>query len=525
MRMFDIDELFVFAYSLRNRNRLPEGTMREHLVVELENFIRATRDSGYKSTSASLAELIDNSLEAGARNIRIHVLNIGSEVGVTISDDGCGMSPAVLKIALQFGGSTRFNSRRSTGRYGMGLPNSSLSQARRVEVYSWIRRKVIWSTHLDVDEVVSGGVSTLHHPRRVHAVPLTEILNPRHGTVVIWRQCDRLDSKEIKKLIPKLHRQLGRIFRVPLSEGKSITIDGRQVRAVDPLFLRKGQGLVGGVQYGPSLKYEIETSGNGRTAASTVTVRFVELPIIRWHNLSNQEKQRYRISKGAGVTVLRAGREIDCGWFFMGSKRKENYDDWWRCEVSFEPALDELFGVTHTKQEIHPTEALLSILVPDIERIARELNGRARRQFLTIKKPERRRESEKLAERYDSLIEPPRLRGKQHDILRVRLKRGSRGRVAGLEYRLKFQQLSSPCFYEQELEGLRLTVALNDTHPLVRSAYAAKAGALSEIQNNLELIVLAAARAELLIAKDSQGKKWAQAFRQSWSNILATFLS
>jgi hypothetical protein len=499
--------------------------MREQLVVELENFIRATRDSGYKSTSASLAELIDNSLEAGAQNIHIHVLNVGGEVGIVISDDGCGMSPAVLKIALQFGGSTRFNSRKSAGRYGMGLPNSSLSQAQRVEVYSWTKRRIIWSTHLDVDEVVSGGVSTVPRPRRVRAVPLTKILNPRHGTVIIWKRCDRLDSKEIKKLIPKLHRELGRVFRVPLSAGKFITIDGRQVLPADPLFLRNGLGLVGGVQYGPPLKYDIEPSGSGRTSASTVTVRFVELPIIRWHNLSNEEKQRYRISKGAGVTVLRAGREIDCGWFFMGSKRKENYDDWWRCEVSFEPELDELFGVTHTKQEIHPTETLLSILVPDIERIARELNGRARRQFFTVKKQVRRRESEKLAERYDSLIEPPRLRGKQHGILAARLKRGSRGRVAGLEYRVKFEQLASPCFYKQEIDGLRLTVALNDTHPFVRSAYKGKAGTLSESQNNLELMVLAAARAELLIARNSQGKKWAQAFRQSWSNILATFLS
>ena len=32
-----------------------------------------------------------------------------------------------------------------------------------------------------------------------------------------------------------------------------------------------------------------------------------------------------------------ANREIDFGWFFMGNKRRENYDDWWRCEVKFEP--------------------------------------------------------------------------------------------------------------------------------------------------------------------------------------------
>lgn len=498
-------------------------------LVSLSSFIQATRDSGYRGLSSALAELIDNAFEARAHKIAVsfleEVTSSETRFAVVISDDGIGMTPAVLKIALQFGGSTRFNSRESAGRYGMGLPNSSLSQARRVEVHSWTRRNVIWRTHLDVDEVVSGHVSTVPAPERVETVPLTKVLNPEHGTVVIWKECDRLDGKRIKKLIPRLHGELGRIFRVPLSAGKSITIDGEEVQPIDPLFRQKGRGLVGGVGYGPPLNYDVQRPCHSRKSTSIVTVRFVELPIERWHNLSNEEKRRYGIAKGAGVTVLRAGREIDRGWFFMGSKRKENYDDWWRCEVSFEPELDELFGVTHTKQEIRPTETLLSILVPDIERIARELNARARREFFAVKKRERRRESEKVAERYDSLIEPPRLRGKQHDILGVRLKRGSRGRVAGLEYRLKFKQLSSSCFYEQEIEGLRLTVALNDTHPFVRSAYIAKGGALSEIQDNLELMVLAAARAELLIAKDTQGKKWAQAFRQSWSNILATFLS
>jgi hypothetical protein len=501
----------------------------ESTLVSLSSFIQATRDSGYRGLSSALAELIDNSFEAKAQIVSVSFVEEATSsepnFAVVIGDDGTGMRPSVLKIALQFGGSTRFNSRESAGRYGMGLPNSSLSQARRVEVYSWTKRNVIWRSHLDVDEVVSGQVSTVPAPQRVETVPLTKVLNSEHGTVVIWKKCDRLDARRIKKLIPRLYRELGRIFREPLSAGKSITIDGGNIQPVDPLFRKKGNGLVGGIQYGPPLKYEIQKPDSSLKVTSTVMVRFVELPIERWHNLSNEEKRRYGIAKGAGVTVLRADREIDRGWFFMGSKRKENYDDWWRCEVSFKPELDELFGVTHTKQEIRPTETLLSILVPDIERIARELNARARREFFAVKKRERRRESEKVAERYDSLIEPPRLRGKQHGILGVRLKRGSRGRVAGLEYRLKFQQLSSSCFYEQEIEGLRLTVALNDTHPFVRSAYAPNGGALSEIQNNLELMVLAAARAELLIAKDTQGKKWAQAFRQSWSNILATFLS
>src|SRR5437667_3116176 len=118
----------------------------------------------------------------------------------------------------------------------------------------------------------------------------------------------------------------------------------------------------------------------------------------------------------------------------MGQKRRENYDDWWRCEVRFDPDLDELFGVTHTKQEIHPSEKLLSILVPDMERIARELNGRARRAFLDVKGDTAFRESEKSAERHDSLLEPPREAGATGKDCARQLKRGGRGRVGGLEY-------------------------------------------------------------------------------------------
>jgi hypothetical protein len=501
----------------------------ESTLVSLSSFIQATRDSGYRGLPSALAELIDNSFEAKAKKVAITFVEEKtsgeSKFAVVIGDDGTGMKPSVLKIALQFGGSTRFNSRQSAGRYGMGLPNSSLSQARHVEVYSWTRRHVIWRTHLDVDEVVSGLVSTVPTPKRVEEVPFANILDSEHGTVVVWKQCDRLDVKRIKKVIPKLRVELGRIFRVPLCAGKSITIDGEDIQPIDPLFQHASNGLVGGIQYGPPLKYEIQIPGNSSKATSAVTVRFVELPIERWHNLSNEEKRQYGIAKGAGVTVLRADREIDRGWLFMGSKRKENYDDWWRCEVSFRPELDELFGVTHTKQEIHPTEILLSILVPDIEKIARELNARARQEFFAVKKRERRRASEKVAERYDNLIEPPRVQGTGRGILGTPLKRGSRGRVKGLEYRLKFDQLGTGCFYEREIKGSRLTVALNDTHPFVRSAYLRNNGTLADIQNNLELMVLAAARAELLLARDTNGKKWAQAFRQSWSNVLATFLS
>lgn len=104
-----------------------------------------------------------------------------------------------------------------------------------------------------------------------------------------------------------------------------------------------------------------------------------ELPLDKWHDLLAEEKKARRITSAPCVSAVRAGREIDHGWFFMGGKRHENYDAWWRCEVSFHPVLDELFGITNSKQAISPRGELLDMLGQHLEPIGRGLNNRVRR--------------------------------------------------------------------------------------------------------------------------------------------------
>src|SRR5262245_9997055 len=145
-------------------------------IVALDKFIQATRDSGYKGTASAISELVDNSIQAGATRIAISVTatTSGEEdkaIEVSVLDNGCGMDPFTLRQALRFGGSTRFGDRSGLGRYGMGLPNASLSQTRRVVVYTWRssddRRagrssrsrahyipERVYTSYLDVDEIV-----------------------------------------------------------------------------------------------------------------------------------------------------------------------------------------------------------------------------------------------------------------------------------------------------------------------------------------------------------------------------------
>jgi hypothetical protein len=497
---------------------------KESWIVELKQFINATRDSGYKNTAASIAELLDNAFEAGASAVKIALTEGSSgETVISVTDNGCGMTPSVLKLALQFGGSTRFNSRDGAGRYGMGLPNSSLSRARRVDVYSWTRPGVIWWTYLDIDEIASGEMDTVPKPKRIKY--RSSFPHSRSGTRVVWSKCDRLDYKALGKLIANLTKRLGQTFRNEIWKGKSIFVNAIRLESTDPLFLKKGNNLVGAIGFGPPLTYRIRIPDSlSESDCSMVTVRFSELPIERWHSLTNEEKRRLGITKKAGVSVLRSGREIDYGWFFMGSKRKENYDDWWRCEIQFDAKLDELFGVTHTKQAINPTSVLNGILSPDIERIAHMLNSRVRSRYLKIKTLNRHTGATQLATIKDHLLEPPTIRSNGKETV---YSAKTSQVVTGLSYRIEHRRLDEPSFFVPIPSGEQLVILLNEEHPFYERVYfpvfKARSTAIKTLHCYLELMLLAAARAECCIT-NAKELTWARDMRESWSRALATFL-
>jgi hypothetical protein len=171
-------------------------------IIAVDKFIQATRDSGYKGTESAVAELVDNSLQAGARRVTIEVA-VADEQGdhplrVPVLDDGCGMDRATLRQALRFGGSSRFNDRAGMDRYGMGLPDSSLSQARRVEVFSWHRAGSILYCYLDMESPMVQKLIA----KRVHGLILA-ILKDRFGPVrrnVVKLLEDILDEKKLTAL-------------------------------------------------------------------------------------------------------------------------------------------------------------------------------------------------------------------------------------------------------------------------------------------------------------------------------------
>lgn len=525
------------ARSPRERRIAAPKAGGEWSIISLPEFIQATRDSGYKGTVSAISELIDNSLQAGAKRIEVHIEasdDAAFPLKVSVLDDGCGMNERELRQALRFGGSSRFGDRAGLGRYGMGLPNASLSQARRVTVFSWQRGRGrkgtptprdVLSTLLDVDEIAKGSMQEVPRPQPPRALPPS--CRSASGTLVIWSKCDRLDLRRAEALQRRLGPALGRKFRYFIWGGAKIKINGKAVQPIDPLGERRDSPLSGATPFGEPLVYEVKAPDSGRVGK--VTVRFSELPLAKSFALSNQEKRRLGITDGAGVSIVRAGREVDYGWFLMGSKRRENYDDWWRCEIQFDPILDELFGISHTKQQVRPTQTLHDAIGEDIEATARALNARVRRAHLAARTAERFSEAERLASSKDHLLPPlPARSANGTKELLQELERQHpefRKEKSQSKYRIAELSMRDSVFFTYAHDGKRLVLLLNPDHPfhakIYRPLVESELTADTEVRVKLELILLAAARAE---AARANSGRFAAEHRAVWSRTLAAFL-
>src|SRR4029077_20495515 len=260
--------------------------------------------------------------------------------------------------------------------------------AKRFEVITWQNADRAYRSYLDIDEIVAGTLRSVPIPKACPVPIDARDQGLQTGTLVRWLRCDRLDYRRTSTLVEKLKSHLGRVFRHFLWKRIEITINGSKVLAADPLLLNIKTKTGAATQFGSPLQFDLSLPVPGNPnleAIGKVNVLFSVLPVAEWHNLSHEEKRERGISKGAGMSIVRAGREVDYGWWFFGDKRKENYDDWWRAELSFEPSLDEAFGITHTKQQIRPTTELLSALVPDIEATAKALNREVRQAHEQLK--------------------------------------------------------------------------------------------------------------------------------------------
>ncbi|RED45014.1 ATP-binding protein [Aestuariispira insulae] len=342
--------------------------------------LKAMRDSGYKNTAYALAELIDNSVQANASFVEIFCIEKRVLVKererrriaeIAVLDNGSGMDMTVLRLALQFGNGTHLNDRSGIGRFGMGLPNASISQCRRLDVWTWqAGPDNALHSYLDLDDVESG--KTRH-------VPVPEAKNVPNewlsrsegigttGTLIVWSNFEdhRLTWRSGRATLENTEALVGRMYRKFIHEGKTdirlaaleddtSTFDMR-ARANDPMYLTVPSSTPAPFDKRPMFKVwgeqhrEFPVEYEGETHSVHVRMSWASSETIP-DDGTDRGRTPYgkHAAKNIGVSIVRAGRELelDSTWA-LGYDPRER---WWGVEVEFPPALDEVFGVTNNKQ-------------------------------------------------------------------------------------------------------------------------------------------------------------------------------
>ena len=351
-------------------------------IIPPELAVKAMRDSGYKNTAYALAELIDNSVQANASNVEVicfEAYRQGNErasrriQAIGILDNGDGMTPETLRLALQFGNGTHLTDRKGIGRFGMGLPNSSISQCRRVEVWTWQNGpdNAMYS-YLDVDDIEG---------RRLYAVPapahkpLPDEWRARSdnvettGTLVLWRNFDdhRLSWRGALATLRHTESLVGRMYRkfiddgrlsirlLALLEGEDESTFDEPVRVNDPLYLMRNSSTPAPFNTEPMFQpwgdadevFSIDYDG----AKHDVVIR---MSWAREETVPDDRSDRghkpygKHAAKNIGLSIVREGRELDLDPAWTNSY--DPTERWWGVEVEFPSTLDEVFGVTNTKQ-------------------------------------------------------------------------------------------------------------------------------------------------------------------------------
>lgn len=373
----------------------------------------ALRNTGYKNIECAMAEIIDNSIQAEAKDVFVIVSeeynamtgrNNISEIAFL--DNGTGMRLEELEGCLGIGYSTRTD-RKGMGRFGVGLPQASLYACPSVEVYSWQNgyenckkvfldiEKVKMGEQTEIEDPVSGEIPEKYRKYLDYRVVTTgQTYNfMQNGTLVLWKNCDRVVPKTVNFLFKKLDFTLGQKFRYFIAqEESSIRLIHNEnqdfayeVMPNDPLMLMKPNYVLGNpnspgkidprrnencseVVFEP---YGNEQYPNGKIPfpikyidsktneikESVIELRFSKVKDIFYDktaisgNPGNTLLGKH-VKKLEGISIVRANREIDFGQFDFYENVNMPEHRWWGCEIKFNPELDEAFGVANNKQHV-----------------------------------------------------------------------------------------------------------------------------------------------------------------------------
>jgi hypothetical protein len=344
--------------------------------------LESLRGLGY-STGTALADIIDNSISAGASVVRLDFVWAGPHSRISVLDNGRGMSDAELESAMRLGDRNPLDTRSAhdLGRFGMGLKTASLSQCRRLTVAT-VKDGATSCLRWDLDELAAdpgGGWLLFEGPAQGSREFIAALRDKKAGTLVLWEALDRIvtagyNSNDFHDLMDTVESHLAMVFH-RLLQGPhprlKLLLNGRAITPWDPFMM------------GHPAKPWASPPTNHLTDYGTITVQAHVLP----HRDKLTTKEFNDNAGPAGWTaqqgfyVYRNGRLLVAGgWLGLGTSRAWNREEAHRLariRVDIPNTADADWKIDVRKSTARPPVSLR----PWLTLLAENTRERARRVF------------------------------------------------------------------------------------------------------------------------------------------------
>ncbi|WP_156761057.1 ATP-binding protein [Microbacterium karelineae] len=328
--------------------------MREEPLVPGVELLESMRSVGY-SFNAAVADIVDNSIAAGARHIDVLADTVSGSY-VCFFDDGSGMDASGARDALKLAGTRNFvRGETDLGRFGLGLKTASLSQGRRLTVLTK-QGGVVTGLQWDLDFVLRTGNWSIRvlEEADIDAAPQSELIRRGdHGTLVIWESLDYLLASAhdvsgwMSSRLSELRNHLGLVFQRFL-EGRDalrLSVNGIKVSRIDP-FLEDNR------------RTQVSPVENVTIEGHPVVVEAFTLPHAS--DLTTSEGKREdlgaRMREHQGFYVYRNRRLVSAGGW-LGLAKQDELSKQTRVRVDIPPELDHHWQLDIKKSRVEPPQA------------------------------------------------------------------------------------------------------------------------------------------------------------------------
>ena len=337
------------------------------VAPDVSQFLESMRDIGYTIETA-LADIVDNSISAGANKIDIFVDD--SEFKIGILDNGSGMSQKELLQAMTPGCRHPQDVRSETdlGRFGLGLKTASFSQCRKLTVLTKKKQTsnaAIW----DLDFVEKKKDWCVKEPLNLKAIQWFEKLK-KQGTLVLWEQIDRAiqnvppqnRQRQFNRKLDKAIKHLELVFHRYLSGERglkkiTITVNGNSLEPFDPFHTNHPATI-----HGPVEELRIHDA----------TVKFQTFTLPHHRKLSPDQWDRNGGEKGylrgQGFYVYRQRRLIVFGTWF-GMVKQSELLKLARVKVDIPNSLDSEWKIDVKKASAEPPYQITERLKKIVEKL------------------------------------------------------------------------------------------------------------------------------------------------------------